>query len=217
MTKPIDLNERRSEGIFKDIKEALVRFSCTYLVDYFPQIIKETSRDLQPQYDPIFGARFEERLTPEYHQMRRELGHPLWQLKCKGSAIRGFHFSERETNTINPVNGQLYLFPTRPSLFQEKEIARLVAYAPGWSKRSFVNNSRSGEFGRDPPRYVYCYEINPTPEIADTDLTVVRNLEYGLTRYEGIGVYAPSHLEWKVMDRKVIDLLSPEMSWTTNL
>ncbi len=165
-----------------------------------------TSTDLQPRYDPAFGSQFQERLTPEYHQIRRELGHPLWQIKCRGSAVRGFHFSDKFTDTINPVRGQLYLFPTRPTLFQEREIAQLVAHAPGWGGRPFSNDSRPGEFGRDLPRHVYCYEIHPGQETADADITVVRNLEYGLTRYEGIGVYASSDLEWKVIDRKVIKL-----------
>ena len=165
-----------------------------------------TSTDLQPQYDLHFGNQFNKRLTPEYHQMQRKLGHPLWQINGKGSAIRGFHFSERHIDTVNSVRGQLYLFPTRPTLFQEKEIARLVAFAPGWSGRPFNDNSRPGEFGRDPPRQVYCFEIHPTPETANANLMVVRNLEYGLSRYEGIGVYAPSNLEWKVMDKKVIEI-----------
>ncbi len=165
-----------------------------------------TSTSLHPQYDPVFGNRFKERLTPEYHQMQRELGHPLWQVKCKGSAVRGFHFSERDTDTVNPVRGQLYLFPTRPTLSQEKEIARLVVFAPGWSGRPFTDNSLPGEFGRDHPQQVYCYEIYPTPETANVDLMVVKNFEYGLSRYEGIGVYAPSNLEWKVMDRKRIEM-----------
>ncbi len=168
--------------------------------------ITRTSTDLKPQYDPLFGNQFNKRLTPDYHQMRRELGHPLWQLKCKGSAVRGFHFSERDTDRLNPLRGQLYIFPTRPTLLQEKEIARLVVFAPGWSGRPFIDNSLPGEFGRDYPQQVYCYEIHPTTETANVDLIAVKNLEYGLSRYEGIGVYAPSHLEWKVMDRKVIEL-----------
>ncbi len=51
---------------------------------------------LEPQYDQLFGTKFKDRLTPEYHQMRKELSHPLWQIRCKGSAVRGFHFTERE-------------------------------------------------------------------------------------------------------------------------
>lgn len=153
-------------------------------------------RLIKSEYVPSFGNRFEERLTPEYHKMLRELfSSPN---EYQGSAIRGFHFSLAAVDSINPKDGKLWLFPNRPTISDLKEIALLPA-RDSWRSKKMAYTS-------EPARFVFCYEIHPSDRTSSERLRVKANVNYGSSGLQGIEVSANDSLDWLVTDYKVIEI-----------
>ena len=155
----------------------------------------------QERYDESFGAYFNKRCSPVYHDLFNRLQEDWLSLEFKANAIHGFHFSPKNINAVNPRSGEMYLFLQRPTKTELQEIARSTAEASGWAGRSHQTT-------RNQPVIIYCYEIHPSDEIINKQVMISRNAKYTASQIEGFKVSAPDSFSWNITDSKKIIVLA---------